>query len=84
MTIAIQFVDNHVFHEHTKHIEINCHFIRERIQQLLTKTICIHKTDQQANLLTKALGRVQHDILTDKLGLLNLFSLRGVMKLAND
>lgn len=28
---AIEIVRNDIFHEHTEHIEINCHFIRSRV-----------------------------------------------------
>ncbi|XP_074287880.1 secreted RxLR effector protein 161-like [Silene latifolia] len=66
---AMHIANNPVYHERTKHIEIDCHFIRTHIRNGVVLPCYIHTQSQLADILTKALGRPQFKALLDKLGI---------------
>ncbi|GJT16932.1 ribonuclease H-like domain-containing protein [Tanacetum coccineum] len=50
---AIKIAANLVFHERTKHLEIDLHFVREKFLRGVVKTVKVDSTNQIADVFTK-------------------------------
>lgn len=75
--IAIYIARNTMFHEITKHIELDCHFVREKLLAGLISLHHVGTKQQLADLLTKPLSGVLHRDLLSKLGVHRTMNLRG-------
>ena len=73
---AISLAKNPVFHDRSKHIEIRYHFIHEYVEQGRIYINYVRTSDQLADSLTKALGRLIFQELKNRIGMVEIIRQR--------
>ncbi|XP_075086379.1 uncharacterized protein LOC142169076 [Nicotiana tabacum] len=79
---ALYMTTNPIMHARTKHVELDYHFVREKVAQGQLITQFIRSKDQQADVHIKALRKDQFQFFRDKLGVVKSSptNLRGSVK----
>ncbi|GFY89235.1 hypothetical protein Acr_06g0011750 [Actinidia rufa] len=71
---AIMLASDSVLHERTKHIELDVHFIREKVRSEIITPHFVPSSEQAADMFTKSIGPSLLKTSLSKLGLVDIFA----------
>ena len=71
---AISIAHNLVQHDRTKHIEVDRHFIKEKLESGVICTPFVSSSEQTTDIFTKGLFRPVFENLVSKLGMLDIYA----------
>ncbi|CAL2251911.1 unnamed protein product [Prunus armeniaca] len=71
---AFEIANNLVQHDRTKHVEVDRHFIKEKLEHKLIFIHFVHSSEQLADMLTHAVSKHRFEDSLDKLGITDIYT----------